>query len=31
MEDLFDRPEFVTHVANDLAAVEAHVAQVSGR
>ena len=30
MADLFDRPERVTRVANDLAAVEAEVAAVSG-
>jgi hypothetical protein len=30
MADLFDRPERVTRVANDLAAVEAEVAALSG-
>jgi threonine synthase len=30
MADLFDRPEWVTRVDNDLAAVEAEVASVSG-
>jgi hypothetical protein len=31
MADLFDRPEFVTPVANDLGKVEAMVAELSGR
>ena len=31
MADLFDRPEFVTPVANDLGKVEALVAELSGR